>query len=152
MAKEPASETKDGPAGGLPERRQGRPVGVDLRGAAVEAVVERGMRAEAVARYCGLTGASVRLWVKRFRERGHVRPDPMGGSVSRIEPERGRIFRILEAQPAISSRGLRDALATEGLSFSASTVQNFLKRHGLERARRLARLRARRKAGRRYSG
>ena len=140
------------PAGGLPERRQGRPVGVDLRAAAVAAVVERGMSAEAVARQFGLTGPSVRLWVKRFLERGHVRPDPMGGSASRIEPERERIFRILEARPAISSRALRDALAAEGLSFSASTVQNFLKRHGLERDRRLARLHAGRKGGRRYSG
>ena len=34
---------------------------------------------------------------------------------------------------------LRDALAAEGLLFHPATVQNFLKRHGLERARRLAR-------------
>ena len=149
MTSESASETKGGAAGGLPELRQGRPVGVDLRGAAVAAVVERGMTAAASARHFGLGEASVRLWVRRFRERGHVRPDPMGGSASRIEPERERIFRILEARPAISGRELRDALAAEGLAFDASTVHRFLKRHGMKRDVRLARLRRKRKGRRR---
>ncbi len=147
MAKESAGGTKGGPAGGLPALRRGRPVGVDLRAAAVAAVVERGMSAAAAARHFGLEASSVGLWVRRFRERGHVRPDPMGGSASRIEPERERIFRILEAQPAISARKLRDALAAQGLAFDATTVQRFLKRHGLDRARRLARLRRKRKSG-----
>ena len=112
------------------------------------AVVERGMSAAAAARHFGLEAATVRNWVRRFRERGHVRPDRQGGSASRIEPERERILRILKARPAVSVRKLRDALAAEGLSFSASTVQNFLKRHGQERDRRLARLRRKRKGRR----
>ena len=140
MTKESTGETKGGPADALPELRQGRPVGTDLRGVAVAAVVERGMSAAAAARHFGLGEASVRLWVRRFRERGHVRPDKQGGSASRIEPERERILRILEAQPRLSVRGLRDALAAEGLAFDASTVQRFLKRHRLERERRLDRL------------
>ena len=144
MTTESTGETKGGPAGALPELRQGRPVGTDLRGVAVAAVVERGMSAAAAARHFGLGEASVRLWVRRFRERGHVRPDKQGGSASRIEPERERILRILEAQPRLSVRGLRDALAAEGPAFDASTVQRFLKRHGLERERRLDRLRRKR--------
>ena len=40
---------------------------------------------------------------------------------------------------------LRDALAAEGVSFSASAVQSFLKRNGLDRTRRLARAGRRRK-------
>ena len=111
-------------------------------------MVERGWSAAAAARQFGLGGSSVRLWVKRFRERGHVRPDAMGGSASRIEPERERIFRILEARPAISAQKLRDALAAEGLAFDATTVQRFLKRHGLERDSRLARLRRKRRVRR----
>ncbi len=144
MTKESTGETKSGPAGALPELRRGRPVGTDLRGVAVAAVVERGMSAAAAARHFGLGAVSVRLWVRRFRERGHVRPDKQGGSASRIEPERERILRILEARPRLSVRGLRDALAAEGLAFDASTVQRFLKRHGLERERRLHRLRRKR--------
>ena len=144
MTTESTGKAKGGPVGALPELRQGRPVGTDLRGVAVAAVVERGMSAAAAARHFGLGEASVRLWVRRFRERGHVRPDKQGGSASRIEPERERILRILEAQPRLSVRGLRDALAAEGLAFDASTVQRFLKRHGLERERRLDRLRRKR--------
>ncbi len=72
-----------------------------------------------------------------------------GGSDSRIEPERERIFRILAARPAISMQGLRDALAAEGPAFHATAVQRFLKRHGMDRDRRLARLYRKRKAGRR---
>ncbi len=70
----------------------------------------------------------------------------MNGRPSQIEPQRERIFRILKARPAISSRGLRDALAAEGLEFSIITVQRFLKRYGLQSDRRLARL-ARRRTG-----
>ena len=147
MTTKPANGTSGGPAG-LPERKQGSPVGEYLRAAAVAAVVERGWTAAAAARYFGLGGSSVRLWVKRFRERGHVRPERMGGSASRIEPERERIFRILEERPAISAQKLRDALAAEGVAFDATTVQRFLKRHGLERDSRLARLRRKRRGRR----
>ena len=137
MTVESTGETK---GGGLPELKQGRAVGEHLRAAAVAAVVERGWTAAAAARHFGLGAVSVRNWVKRFRERGHVRPDRQGGyRPSLIERERERIFRILEERPAISGRALRDALAAEGVVFNASTVQRFLQRHGLERNSRLAR-------------
>ena len=148
MTVESTGETKGGPAG-LPELKQGRAVGEHLRAAAVAAVVERGWTAAAAARHFGLGAVSVRTWVKRFRERGHVRPDRQGGyRPSLIERERERIFSILEERPAISGRALRDALAAEGAVFNASTVQRFLQRHGLERNSRLARLRRHRADGR----
>ena len=131
--------SKSGPAGALRRPGRGRPVGEDLRAAAVAAVVEEGMSASAAAGRFGLAASSVCRWLQRFREQGHVRRGRMGGSASRIEPHRERILRILEARPAISMYGLRDALAAEGVPFHAATVQNFLKRHGLDRARRLGR-------------
>ena len=146
-------DSTGGPAGALrPPRRQGRPVGEELRRLAVAAVVEDGMSAAAAARRFGMAGESVRRWVKRFREQGHVRRERMGGSASRIEPERERILRILEARPGLSMYGLRDALAAEGLAFHATTVRNFLKRHGLERNRRLARHERRKRRRRRAGG
>ena len=141
-------DSTSGPAGALQRPRQGRPVGEELRSRAVAAVLEEGMSASAAARRFGIAIASVSRWVKRFRERGHVRRDQMGGSASRIEPERERILRILEARPAISMYGLRDALAAEGFAFHPVTVQNFLKRHGLDRERRLARRWRKRRTGR----
>lgn len=101
------------------------------------------MSGRAAARRFGLAPATVQRWVKQFRERGHVRPGGQGGSRSRIEPERERILRILAARPELTVRELRDALAAEGLSFAASTVHEFLKRHRLERKRRLPRRRRR---------
>ena len=141
-------ESKSGPAGALRRPGQGRPVGEELRSLAVAAVVEEGMSVSAAARRFGLTRDSVGRWLTRFRERGHVRRERMGGSASRIEPHRERILRILEARPRLSMYGLRDALAAEGLSFHATTVQNFLKRHGMDRERRLARRRRKRWTGR----
>ena len=141
-----AGESGNGAAGALRRRRRGRPVGEDLRAAAVAAVVEEGMSASAAARRFGLADPSVRRWVRRFRQRGHVRADPMGGRrPSRIEPQRERILRILAERPRITMYGLRDALAAEGFAFHATTVQNFLKRHGLDRETRLARARRGRK-------
>ncbi len=132
-----------GQAGAPGGQRRGRPVSEDLRGRAVTAVLEGGMSAAAAARRFGVDRASIRRWARRLRERGHVRPDPMGGRASRIEPERERILRILAARPGLTVRGLSAALAAEGLSFGATTVQRFLKRHGLERDRRLGRRLAR---------
>ena len=128
----------------LPERRRGRAVSEDLRAAAVAAVLHEGMSIRAAARRFGLPQSSVGNWLERFRERGHVRPDRRGGRRSRIEPERERILRILEARPGLSMYGLRDALAAEGLEFHPATVQRFLKRHRLEREIRLARRRPKR--------
>ncbi len=127
----------DGPVDGLPGRRRGRAVGEDLRAAAVAAVLREGMSIRAAARRFGLTRRSVGNWVRRLRERGHVRPDRKGGSISRIEPERERILRILARRPGLSMYGLRDALAAEGLEFHPTTVQRFLRRHGLDRETRL---------------
>ena len=142
-------EAMNGPAAGFPVRRRGVPVGEHLRVAAVAAVLQEGMSISAAARRFGLATSSLNNWVQRFRARGHVRADPMGGRPSRIEPHRERILRILKARPGLTGRGLRDALAEEGLEFGAATVQRFLKRHNLQREIRLARLRRKRAAARR---
>ncbi len=130
----------------LAERRPGRPVGEEMRRRAVAAVVEKGMSARAVGRLFDVADVSVSRWVRAYLDGGRLRAKRMGGRASRIEPERERIFRILEARPAISARKLREALAAEGLEFGQSTVQRFLRRHGLQRELRLARLHARNKA------
>ena len=126
----------------LAERRPGKAAGEDLRRRAVAAVVEKGMSARAAGRHFEVDGHSVSRWVRRFRERGHVRPDRQGGNRSSpIEPERERIFRLLEERPELTVLALLDALAAEGLVFAASAMHRFLKRHGLERKKRLARRR-----------
>ena len=120
------------------ERKRGRPVGEDLRRRAVAAVLEEGMSGRAAARRFDVAASSVSLWVRRYRERGHLLADPRSGRPSRTESERERIFRLLEERPGLSVRALQRALAAGGLAFGAASLQRFLKRHGLGRGRRLA--------------
>ena len=127
-----------GPEDGSGKSRRGRAVGMALRSRAVAAVLEEGMSTRAAAARFGLSAPSVSRWVKRFRERGHARPDARGGSLSRVEAERDRIVCILEACPELSSRALGEALAAEGVRFADRTLRGFLKRHRMERRRRLA--------------
>ena len=141
-------ETTSALAAALPAPRRGSPVGGELRALAVAAVLRDGESVAAAARRFGLGKTTVLNWVQRFRERGHVRPDPMGGSVSRIEPERERILRILAERPGLSITGLRNALAAEGAVFAISTVRGFLRRHGPDRETRSARRRSKRRNGR----
>ena len=122
----------------LTERKRGRPVGEDLRRRAVAAVLEGRMSAQAAGRHFDVAASSVSLWVKRYRERGHLLTDPRSGRPSRTEPERERIFRLLGERPDLSIRALQRALAAEGRAFGAASLQRFLKRHGLQRKRRLA--------------
>ena len=129
----------DGPEAALPGPRKGRAVNEELRGVAVAAVLREGVSPAVAARRLGVGRTTVCRWVKQFREHGHVRPARQGGSTSRIEAERERILRILAARPELSITGLRDALAAEGVTVHESTVQRFLKRHGLGRETRRAR-------------
>ena len=122
----------------LTERRRGSPVGEDLRRRAVAAVLEKGMTGRAAARHFEVSEPSVWRWIRRYRQRGHLRPDPKSGRPSGIEPERERIFRLVEGRPDLSVRALQRALAAEGAVFAVTTLHRFLKRHGLQRRRRLA--------------
>ena len=131
----------------LAGRRQGQAFGEDLRRRAVAAVLDEGMSRAAAGRRFGVHPQNIGRWVKRYRERGHLRPDARGGDLrsSRIEAERDRVFRLLERRPGLSIRALRDALAREGAVFGFGAVQRFLKRHGLDRETRLARRRRERR-------
>ena len=127
----------------MKRRPRGKAYDEDLRRRAVAAVLEEGMSQAAAGRLFHVHRLSVGRWVSRYRERGHLRPDPKGGDLRswRIEAERERILRLLERKPGLSIRALRDRLAAEGLAFGFGTVRRFLKRHDLERYRRLARRR-----------
>ncbi len=126
-----------------PEPKRGQAASLEVRDMAVAAVLRHGASAGAAARIFGVNESSVRRWLKQFREHGHLRPGRQGGSESQIERRRDAIFRILAAQPGLSSYELRDALAAEGVRFSSSAVQRFLSRYGLagrnNRARALLR-------------
>ena len=135
----------EGPEDALAVSGRGQAVDMGLRRRAVAAVVQDGMSARAAAAQFGLSAPSVSRWMKRFRERGHVRPDARGGRPSLVEAERDRIVRILEARPELSSRALGEALAAEGVRFADRTLRGFLKRQRMELSRRRAVRRQRRR-------
>ena len=128
----------DGMTGAMAEPRPGKAVGEDLRRRAVAAVLERGMSYRETAQKFEVCVTSVLRWVQRFRAHGDVRAYKRGGRDSRIEPHSERIFQLLEERPEISGRALQAALAGEGIVLGTSTVQRFLKRHGLDTRARLA--------------
>lgn len=125
----------------LTGRRRGKPAGEELRRRAVAAVLEKGMTGHAAALHFEVSERSVARWVRRYREHGHLREAPRPGRPSRSEPERERIFAVLEKRPNLSIRALRDALAAQGLVLGTGSLQRFLKRHGLGRGRHPARRR-----------
>ena len=102
------------------------------------AVLERGMSYREAGLKFEVSATSVLRWVRRLRERGHVRADPRGARRSRIEEERARVFRILKRRPAITVPALQRALAARGLTVGDAAVKRFLKRHGPQRRQRLA--------------
>ena len=119
--------------------RPGRTVGEDLRRRAVAAVLERGMSFREAALKFEVAKTSVFRWVRRYRQRGNIRADPHRRPPSRIEQERERVFRLLKQRPKLTIPALQRALAAEGVTVSAATVQRFLARHGLQRKERLVR-------------
>ena len=123
----------------LTGRRRGKPAGEELRRRVVAAVLEKGMSRNAAARHFEVSDTSVGRWVRRYRQHGHLREAPRPGRPSRIEPERERIFAVLERRPDLSIRALQAALAARGLVLGTGSLQRFLTRHGLQRSRRLPR-------------
>ena len=125
---------------GLARPPRGKAVDEHLRRRVVAAVLEEGMTYRAAGERFGVGTTSVFRWAERFRARGPVRADrPAPGRHSKVEPARDMVFRLLEAQPALTIRALRRALAARGIHASAPSVQRFLNRHGLQRRQRLAR-------------
>ena len=99
------------------------------------------MSGNAAARHFEVSEASVRRWIVRYLERGHMRDDPKSGRPSSTEPERERIFRLVEQRPDLTVGALQRALAAEGPVVTTTSLYRFLKRHGLWRRRRATRRR-----------
>ena len=97
------------------------------------AVLEKGMTGRAAALHFEVSEPSIWRWIRRYRERGHLRDAPRSGRPSRTERE--RISRLLKERPDLSVRALQGA-RRRGLVFDPATLHHFLKRHGLQRARR----------------
>ena len=83
------------------------------------------------ARY-GVSVSSVPKWVARWRARGSVAPDRMGGHRRHVlEPHRGLVRALVGETPHLTIDRLQDLLAVEGIAVCRDTIWRFLRREGL---------------------
>ena len=110
---------------------------VDLRSRVVAAVADGASHREAAARF-GVSAASVSRWRRLEREKGDVRPGPLGGDrrSGRIEAQAELVLGLLAATPDITVEEMRAALVTRGHAFGYGTLQRFFIRHRITRKKR----------------
>ncbi len=110
---------------------------IDLR-IRVLAAVGAGASHRAAAAGFGVSAASVSRWRSLDREKGDVRPGPLGGDrqSGRIEAQAELILALLSETPDITVEELRGALAAGGHAFGYGTLQRFFARHRITRKRR----------------
>ena len=108
-----------------------RPYSVDLRERVIRAVLA-GESCRSVASRFGVAVSSVVKWNQRYRETGSLAPGKMGGHRRIVlEPHRAMIVEEIERTPHLTVRGLRDILASRGITVSRQAVWRFLRSQGL---------------------
>jgi transposase len=113
-----------------------RPYSVDLRERVVRAVEAGASRRAAAAKYDVSPSFVIKL-MQRWRRRGTVRPDRIGGSKrSTLAAHSERVHALLAAEPDLTIAELRTRLAAAGIAVSRSAVGRFLAGAGLTRKKR----------------
>ncbi len=108
-----------------------KPYSLDFRERVVEAVLA-GESCRSVAARFGFAVSSVVKWAQRYRETGSVAPGEMGGHRRGVlEPHRAMIIEEIDRVPHLTVRGLRDILASRGITVSRQAVWRFLRSQGL---------------------
>ncbi len=104
----------------------------DLRQRVVEYVLE-GHTCEAAGLHFKVSESSAIKWTRRYRETGEIGAKPQGGDKRShvIEAVADKILVIVTDQPDITLADIGAKLSEQGLSFSKSAIDRFLRRHGL---------------------
>jgi transposase len=114
-----------------------RPYSVDLRERMVRAV-EAGASRRATAAKFEVSPSCVVKLVQRWRQRGTLEPDPVGGGRrAKLADHAERVDALLAATPDSTIADLKPRLAAEGIAVSPSAISRFLKASGLTRKKRL---------------
>jgi transposase len=110
-----------------------RPYSVDLRERVVRAV-EAGLSRRAVAAKFEVSVSFVVKLVQRWRQRGTVEADRVGGwKRSTLAAHAERVHALLAAEPDLTIAELQGRLAAEGIAASRSGIGRFLAAAGLTR-------------------
>jgi transposase len=110
---------------------------VDLRSRVVAAVMDGASHRAAAERF-GVSAASVSRWRRLARDKGDVRPGPLGGDrrSARIEAQAELILALLAETPDMTVEELRLAVIERGHSFGYGTLRRFFARHRITRKKR----------------
>jgi transposase len=94
--------------------------------------LDAGMSARAAGAVVGVSAATAVRWSQRWRDRGHVDPDKMGGTKPRLlESERDWLVERIERDKNLTLHELLEALRTErGIVVCCDTLWRFLKHCG----------------------
>jgi transposase len=113
-----------------------RPYSVDLRARVVRAVEAGLSRRAAAAKYEVSISFVVKL-MQRWRRRGTVQPDRIGGwKRPTLAAHTARVRALVAAAPDLTIAELQSRLAAEGVAVSRSSVGRFLVAAGLTRKKR----------------
>jgi transposase len=119
-----------------------KPYSQDLRERVVGAVEGGLSRRQAAARF-RVGVATVINWVRRWRERGSVAADPMGGDhCSRLKKERRWLLARVAAVPDLTLEEIRQELKERGIVVGYGTVWRFYACEGISFKKNRARQRA----------
>jgi transposase len=115
-----------------------RPYSVDLRTRIVRAV-EAGLSRRAAAAKFEVSVSFVVKLMQRWRARGTLEPDRIGGAKrSPLAAHAERVHALLAAEPDLTIAELRSRLAAAGIAVSRSALGRFLLAAGLTRKKRPA--------------
>jgi len=113
-----------------------RPYSVDLRERVVRAVENGASRRATAAKFEVSISFVVKL-VQRWRQRGTLEADRVGGwKRSTLAAHAERVHALLAAEPDLTIAELRGRLAAEGIAASRSGIGRFLVAAGLTRKKR----------------
>ena len=113
-----------------------RPYSVDLRERVVRAVEGGASRRAAAAKFEVSISFVVKL-MQRWRRRGTVQPERIGGRKrAKLAAHAERVQALLTAEPDLTIGELRRRLAAAGIAVSRSALGRFLIAAGLTRKKR----------------
>jgi transposase len=103
----------------------------------VKRAVEKGGSCRQVAAQYEVSVSFVVKLMQRWRERGTLTPEPMGGrKPQRLAGQAERVRALVAGDPDLTIDGLRRRLADEGVTVSRSAVGRTLLALGLTRKKR----------------
>ncbi len=108
-----------------------RPLSTDLRERLVLVVEHEGISARAAAARFGVSVSSAIKWVRRYREKGNVAPDQIGGYKPNILSGSHGDWLVARMQSDFTLRGLVTELAERGVKVDYVQVWRFAHAQGL---------------------